>query len=358
MNKKFNILGLMSGSSLDGLDLAYCQFKMEGDNIISWNLIQAETIPFSEQWKSRLANLPFQSAEIYAKTNIYFSHYLAELVLPFLSKNELVPDFVASHGHTIFHNPDKMFTAQIGDGGALAAKLGLPVVSNFRTTDIALGGEGAPFAPIADHLLYKGYDAYLNLGGIANLTFVKNEQIRAHDVCAANQVLNFLANQIELSYDNRGIIAKSGQFNEALFNSLNKFPYYNKTGAKSLGNEWIRAHILPLFANIDIPIEDALATVCHHIAYQIKQACLRENEATKLKVLASGGGVFNTFLIDLIQQYSPQLEIIIPKNQTIEFKEAILMALMGLLRWNEQVNVLSSTTGSTKDSISGSIYLG
>ncbi len=347
----------MSGSSLDGLDIAFCEFELENKTLKNWKLVQGATIPFTEQWQSRLANLPQQSAEIFAKTDVYFAYYLADLVHAFLKKHQFQADVVASHGHTIFHNPNRMFTAQIGDGGVLAAKLGIPVVSNFRTADIALGGEGAPFAPIVERWLYAGFDAYLNLGGIANLTFVKKERTTAHDVCAANQALNFLANHLDLPYDKDGAIAASGQLHQGLFDALNDFDFYKRKSPKSLGNEWIRAKILPIFIEKDIPIPDALHTMCHHIGYQVRQSFDREFPKENPRLLATGGGVYNDFLMEMIQYHNPNLEIHVPDKATIDYKEAILMALMGLLRWNNIPNVIASATGAKKDSISGAVYI-
>ena len=187
--KTYHSIGLMSGSSLDGLDIAFCKFKVENDIVLNWELLKAETIPFSEMWYSRLAHLPTQSALVYAKTHVYFGHYMGELVIDFMSRNNILPDFISSHGHTIFHHPDKRMTAQIGDGGALAATTGLMVVSDFRTQDIALGGEGTPLAPAADKYLFNGYDFYLNIGGIANISCNANGKMIAFDIGGANQVL-------------------------------------------------------------------------------------------------------------------------------------------------------------------------
>ncbi|MEL6926427.1 MAG: anhydro-N-acetylmuramic acid kinase [Bacteroidota bacterium] len=237
--KSYTVLGLMSGSSLDGLDIACCQFTINPkasdrtDFLVDWHLAQAATIRFSEQWQGRLAYLPAQDALTFAKTNTYFGHYTGELVNAFLQKFDLKPDFIAAHGHTIFHYPDKRLTVQIGDGAALAATTGLPVVCDFRTHDIAIDGEGAPLAPLADQLLLPGYDFYLNLGGIANVSASIGDRFVAFDIGPANQVLNALANQLDIEYDDEGKIAASGEVITTLLHEVNDIAYFRKMYPKS-----------------------------------------------------------------------------------------------------------------------------
>ena len=213
----------MSGSSMDGLDIAYCQFQIEEKRKISWQVLKAETIRYPEKWQVRLGQLVHQDALTFAKTHTYFGHYMGELVNHFIKKHKISPDFIAAHGHTIFHYPMDRVTIQIGDGAALAATTGLPVINNFRTHDIALNGEGTPLAPIADKYLFPDYDFYMNIGGIANITCNANGKHVAFDIGPANQVLNILANQLGLPYDDKGAIARKGIVNPAILKELKQF---------------------------------------------------------------------------------------------------------------------------------------
>lgn len=364
--KKHKVLGLMSGSSLDGLDIAFCEITWDGYSVGNWQLIVAETLTFSEKWTSRLFNLPVQNALTFAQTNVYFGHYLGELVNRFIKMHQVEPDFIASHGHTIYHYPDRRITVQIGDGAALAATTGYPVICDFRTQDIAIDGEGAPIAPIADKLLFQGYDFYLNLGGIANITCAMPQKYVAFDIGAANQVLNILAHELELPYDDNGAIAATGQVHTELLQAVHQVPYFQKKYPKTLDNQWVAQHIFPLYLNLDIPTADKLKTACEQLAEQVALSIqmIIQNEDLQqdsYKLLATGGGVFNTFLMQCIQEHCKKvghIEILIPSDEVIQFKEAILMGLMGVLRVENQVNCLSSVTGARRDTIGGAIYQG
>ena len=367
MMKTYHILGLMSGSSLDGLDMAYCRFDWKDRQILHWELLEADTLPFSLKWESRLRNLPAQNALVFAQTNTYFGHYMGELVQEFLAEfPHIQPDFIASHGHTIYHYPEKRLSVQIGDGAALAAVTGYPVVCDFRTQDVAINGEGAPIAPIADKLLLQGYDFYLNLGGIANISCAIRDKHIAFDIGAANQVLNLLANQLGKAYDENGALARSGQFNQEVFEELNKLDYFKKAYPKTLDNQWVARHFFPTYLKANLPIEDKLRTACEQLAFQVAEAIQQIIDQEKIllrpfKMLVTGGGAFNAFLIEQIQTYCGKItdfEIVLPKPKMVQFKEAILMALMGLLRVNNQINCLKSVTGAKRDSIGGAIYQG
>ncbi|MGB1216329.1 MAG: anhydro-N-acetylmuramic acid kinase, partial [Saprospiraceae bacterium] len=248
-SKKYSVLGLMSGSSLDGLDIALCSFTLS-EKGMEWSIDIAETIPFSEKWMARLIGLPRSLAIDFYKTHTYFGHYMAELVNPFLKKYQIEPDFIASHGHTIYHYPNKMMTCQIGDGAALAAKTGLPVICDFRTHDVALQGEGTPLAPTADRFLFNGFDYYLNLGGIANISF-HHPQWTAYDVVPCNQVLNFLAQEKNLAYDKDGYLAKSGNIIPELLEELQGDKYFSLTPPKSLDNVGLLTKYIPIIQKYD-----------------------------------------------------------------------------------------------------------
>lgn len=364
---KYNVLGLMSGSSLDGLDLAYCSIDWQNQKVAHWELLAAETLVFSDQWKSRLRNLPSQNALIFAKTHTYFGHYMADLVQDFTQKHSIQNiDFIAAHGHTIFHNPNQRISIQIGDGAALAAKTGYTTICNFRTQDVALDGEGAPLAPLADAYLFEGYDFYLNLGGIANLSANLGNRWVAMDCCPANQVLNCLANELGAEYDDNGSWASQGKVLQELLQQVAQFDFYTQSYPKSLGNEWIRRYILPLYLQAPGSWQDKLATACEHIAIEIatciQQIIQKENLPPKLyKVFVTGGGAFNHYLMETIQAYcnqSQKVDLYLPDTSIICFKEALLMALLGVLRMEKVPNSLQAITGAKRDTINGAIYQG
>jgi len=364
--KTYHAIGLMSGSSLDGLDIAFCKFEVENNNISTWKLLKAETIPFAEMWQSRLAHLPQQSALIYAKTHTYFGHYMGELVIDFMSRNNILPDFIASHGHTIFHHPDKRMTAQIGDGGALAATTGLKVIADFRTQDIAIGGEGTPLAPAADKYLFGGYDFYLNIGGIANVSCNVNGKMIAFDIGGANQILNGLAHLVDQEYDAGGKIAANGEIVNVLLQEVNSMDYFSKKYPKSLDNQWVIQNLLKKYREYPESVENRMRTAVEQLAEQTVSSVLQiiENEGLtnkQYRMLATGGGVFNSFLMQRMQilfKEKIDLEIVIPKQEIIEFKEAILMALLGVLRMENMPNCLASVTGASRDTVGGAIYQG
>ncbi len=368
MKKTYHAIGLMSGSSLDGLDIAFCRFEYSGDRkqpIADWELLISETVPFAETWITRLSKLPEQQALTFAKTHIYFGHYMAELVNTFCAKHKVKPDFIASHGHTIYHYPDKLMTIQIGDGGALSALTGYTVVSDFRTQDVALHGEGTPIAPAADRFLFDGYDFYLNIGGIANITAVHNNTV-AFDIAPANQILNRLANQIGQPYDQNGDIATQGKIDSELLATLAENPYFEKNYPKSLDNQQIVQEVFPFYQKSEASIEDKLHTACQHMGQQtarsISQIIQREKLNKKTyRMLVTGGGALNFFLMKCIQEHCEKeidLTIELPDLETIQFKEAILMGLMGLLRLKQIPNCFASVTGGRRDTVGGAVYLG
>lgn len=358
MKKQYNIIGLMSGSSLDGLDIAFCEFDLTESDNIQWNIVEARTYPFSEKWQLRLEKLPEQNALTYAKTHTYFGHYMGELVNKFIEETNLQPDFIASHGHTMFHYPNQMMTSQIGDGAALAVITGFPVIADFRTHDIALGGEGTPLAPTVDKYLFPEYDFLLNLGGIANLTYQSKNKRIAYDITPCNQILNALANLLNKEYDDNGILAKSGNMLPKLEQVLNKFPFYNKPFPKSLDNQFIINHFLPKVLLIEGSINDKLHTCCKVFGKQIATN-INDLSIDNSQLLVSGGGAYNTFLIDCIKEHlNSNIEFTIPSSLIINYKEALLMALLGLLRIENRTNCFSEITGASNDSIGGAIYQG
>lgn len=348
----YKVIGLMSGTSLDGLDIAYCEFELTAQGKWEYRIIEGETVEYDAARKSFLKNLMQGSAEDLAFTDAEFSYFMGKSVNQFMMKHKLVPDFIASHGHTIFHQPEKGFTYQIGSGAALSASTGIPVVSDFRSLDVALKGQGAPLVPIGDKLLFQNYDVCLNLGGIANLSFDHEGKRIAYDICPVNIVLNHYANKEGLSYDDKGSLAATGSIDFPLLDLLNKLEFYKKPFPKSLGKEWIDKEVFPILAQKTLSTADILATFCRHIAMQIAN----QIPVNARNVLVTGGGAFNEFLIREMQNELKKTEVIVPAKNIVMFKEALIFAFLGVLRIRNEVNCLSSVTGASADNVGGALY--
>ena len=346
----------MSGSSLDGLDIAYCLFEKNGSDW-KFSIEKAVCIAYSKEWTDRLSYARTLDGRSLWQLHSDYGHLLAGTVNDFISKNNLAGkvDLIASHGHTVFHFPDSHFTTQIGDGAALAVGTGITVACDFRSSDIALGGQGTPIVPIGDMLLFKKYNYLLNLGGIANLTVKIDGEIVAFDICAANQVLNHYAVQKGLEYDKDGAIAASGRLCQSLLDGLNALEYYKKSPPKSLDNGFSKELIIPLINSFDISIEDKLHTYCEHIAHQIAVHIGKVSAPKQGELFITGGGAFNSFLIRRIAAKSP-VAVHIPSDDLVKYKEALVIAFIGVLRFRNEPNVLSSVTGASRDSIGGALY--
>ncbi|MBP3763964.1 MAG: anhydro-N-acetylmuramic acid kinase [Bacteroidales bacterium] len=349
------IVGLMSGTSLDGIDLALCDVSDA-----SCTILAATTRPYSPQWQRRLASLESASALDYAKANVELGHLFGMEIRDFLRDQNLSAEAVASHGHTVFHQPSLGLTAQIGDLDAIAAECGLPVVGNFRTLDVALGGQGAPLVPIGDELLFSQFDACLNLGGIANISFREpaaqppsSAPSRiAFDICPCNMALNRLAERLGLPYDDEGCNARRGILNQNLNETLNSLDYYSLPAPKSLGKEWFLERFWPLVEGSSLPVEDLLRTVTEHIAFQIATVVSRRGIRS---LLVTGGGAYNRFLLECVKKYEPIVEIVLPDDLIINYKEAMIFAMLGYLRLGGRVNALASVTGASRDNIGGNV---
>lgn len=354
----FHAIGLMSGTSLDGVDLAYCRVTYKNENWI-YKILNTATFIYEKNWADRLNRLPDVSAAFFVQENHAYGHYLGTLVKEFIQSNNLQPDFVSSHGHTIFHQPREHLTFQLGDGAYLAAAAGLPVVCDFRTLDIALGGQGAPLVPIGDRLLFSDYDFCLNLGGIANVSFEDQERRVAFDTCACNMLLNTLANELGLPYDEGGRIARQGRLHEATLTELNQADFFLAPYPKSLGREWVDVNSLRTLHAAPLSTADKLQTACHHIAMQVARSIQAVERSTigQRRVLLTGGGAFNTYLVELIRLYlGTSYEGVVPEAELVNFKEALIFAFLGVLRWRQEVNCLSSATGASRDNVGGAIY--
>lgn len=340
-------IGLMSGTSLDGLDICLARFEKKS---LAWSfeILTAETIPYSMYWEEKLRNAIHLNAEELLELHSEYGFYLGQQVQDFIQRNELKQiDLISSHGHTVFHQPQKKFTLQIGDGRAIKLTTGLTVVYDFRSQDVLMGGNGAPLVPIGDELLFSQYDACLNLGGFSNISLKVDGQRIAFDIAPVNIILNKLAQQFNRKFDENGDLARTGEINEDLLTKLNLLEFYQQPHPKSLGIEWCNEYVFPLLNNRkDL---DLLATVTEHISEQISKVI---NENNLKNILFTGGGTYNSFLVEKIQQKT-QAEIIIPEKEIIDYKEALIFAFMGVLRQNNEINVLSSATGSSEDHSSG-----
>jgi anhydro-N-acetylmuramic acid kinase len=342
-------IGVMSGTSLDGMDIAYCKFNTQ-NNPYSFQIIAAETYSYSPEWIKKLSEAHTFSGESLSKLNIDFGNLTAVNVNFFIEKNDANPSFISSHGHTIFHQPENGFTLQIGSGAEITANTNIQTICDFRTNDIALKGQGAPLVPIGDNLLFSQYDACINLGGFANISYTEQSKRIAFDICPVNIVLNYYTKLLGLDYDNEGEIAAKSQINNVLLEKLNKLSFYNENPPKSLGREWITLKFIPIVDQFEISIEEKIATLTEHAAQQIALSLTCNN------VLITGGGTYNKHLIQSIKKHT-SCQLIIPNSLVIDFKEALIFAFLGLLRSKNSVNCLKSATGALRNNIGGCIYI-
>ena len=364
----YKVIGLMSGSSLDGLDIVYTElFETSG----KWNfeILHASCYPYEEEWVQKLQGATALNALDYQLLHTAYGHYLGGQVNRFIDEHNLQYQvaLIASHGHTTFHVPAQKMTAQLGDGAAIAAATGLPVVSDLRAMDIAFGGQGAPIVPIGEKLLLKDYAMYLNLGGIANISFNTPDAYTAYDICPANRVLNIIANKANKAYDAGGAMAAMGQVDEGLLRKLNELEYYQQPSPKSLANDFGTDVVYPLVNSFGLPHNDELRTYVEHVVQQVKKAVEgRESSMVNgetndgAKLLVTGGGALNTFMVQRLKEelQALEVEVVVPDENLVQYKEALVMALIGVLRWRQEYNVLASVTGAKRDSIGGALWIG
>ncbi|TRX22869.1 anhydro-N-acetylmuramic acid kinase [Flavobacterium franklandianum] len=348
----YNVIGVMSGTSLDGVDLAHIKFYLENNNW-SFEIIESETIGYSQSWINHL-KLAVDYSEIeLEKLNKEYTKLLASIISSFIEKHKIENlDAVCSHGHTILHQPQNGLTLQIGNLPEIATLTNQTVVCDFRVQDVKLGGQGAPLVPIGDRILFSEYDYCMNLGGFSNVSFELNGKRIAFDISPVNTVLNYYANKLGLDYDDKGQLSRTGKINTDLLNKLNALEYYQQKFPKSLGFEFVKEVVLPIIESYEIPIEDKLRTFTEHVALQIALA-LQDKTG---QLLATGGGAYNDFLMERIQFHLPEMKLIIPSRKILEFKEALIFALLGVLKLRDETNVLSSVTGAKMDHSSGEIY--
>jgi anhydro-N-acetylmuramic acid kinase len=346
-NTKY-IIGVMSGTSLDGIDIAYV--KINKSSNYTFEILKAETISYSTEWKLALKEGFHLSGEKLVKLDADYGIHLGKIILNFIEENSIKKlDFIASHGHTIFHNPVQNYTFQIGNGPYITSVTGIKTICDFRVQDVALGGQGAPLVPVGDELLFSEYDYCLNLGGFSNISFSKNQQRIAYDICPVNIVLNHYVSSLNMEYDDKGAMASEGIINKNLLDELNSLQFYIDKKPKSLGYEFVAETIFPLIDDYKLNIKDILRTFVEHVAIQISKKIDSNSEKT---MLVTGGGTFNTFLMERLQSYT-KTKLIIPEETIINYKEALVFALLGFLKDEGKNNCLKSVTGAIKDHSSG-----
>ena len=342
-------IGLMSGTSLDGLDLVYVKFN--NNSYKDFQIIHADTIPYSEKWKIILQKSIEFSADDLNDLDIKYGKFLAERVNEFIIKYSIKNiDFISSHGHTVLHQPEKGITLQIGNGQIISKITKQKVVCDFRTQDVKLGGQGAPLVPIGDELLFPEYDYCINLGGFSNISYREKNKRIAFDICPVNIVMNFYASKFGFQYDKNGDLASQGKINNQLLSKLNELDFYKKQYPKSLGLEWVQNEVYPLIDSMEKNHIHILRTLVEHIAIQISNI-VDQNSS----IIFTGGGVFNSFLMNRISILSAN-KVIITSKKIINYKEALIFSLLGLLRIENKNNCLKSVTGANKDHSSGVIF--
>jgi anhydro-N-acetylmuramic acid kinase len=366
--KGIKLIGIMSGTSLDGIDFCYVRFKnteSDGKGKWSYEILKAEDESYPQELKNKLNTAQNFSALEYARLNSDYGLYLGTRIRDFIKRSGATPDYIACHGQTIFHQPEIQFTGQIGSGAGIAAKTGVDTICDFRTTDVALGGQGAPLVPIGDRHLFGDYDYCLNLGGFSNISFESFKENpdgkriatrTAFDISPVNYVLNYYMRTIGKDYDRDGALARSGKICRELLDKLNNLPFYTQEGPKSLGREWVENEVIPLIESYKISIEDKLCTFCEHAAIQTSRNVKGKEGGGISTVLVTGGGAFNKFLMERFQANAPQCKYVIPDAETVNFKEALIFAFLGALYVADIPNCMSSVTGAAYDCIGGALY--
>lgn len=360
----YRAIGVMSGSSLDGLDIAFVEFQEQGGKW-TYEINEADCYPYTTEWTEKLKNAINLPAREYQLLHTAYGHYIGQEVNRFIESHQLhyKVAVVASHGHTTFHMPASQMTAQLGDGAAIAAKTQLPVVSDLRALDVAFGGQGAPIVPIGEKMLMNDFTYFLNIGGIANISLNAEEYV-AFDVCPANRVLNMLANDAGKPFDEDGKMAASGNLHDELLNQLNKLAYYSQPYPKSLANDFGTDIVYPLIKSAGLSIPDAIRTFSEHVALQICNALsslnIQQPVPGNKKLLVTGGGALNTFLVKRLSELLrvENIEVVVPDTKLVNYKEALIMAFIGVLRWRQEYNVLASVTGASRNSIGGALWTG
>lgn len=349
--QSYTSIGCMSGTSLDGLDLVVCRFTFDK----KWNfeILKSNTISYSHKWINKLSSAPELNVFDFALLHNEYGKFIGKQIADFCADLPEKPNFISSHGHTIFHQPNEKLTFQIGNGACIAAATGIQTICDFRSLDIALGGQGAPLVPIGDELLFGEYEFCMNLGGIANVSFREDGERKAFDICPSNMAFNHFTKELGYEYDLNGSMGRTGTIQPELLNLLNSLEFYQQPGSKSFGREWFETEFLPLIASFQLAPEDILRTLYEHVSDQLASAV---DEYPKGQILITGGGAHNIFLIELFSEKTKH-KTIVPSEQIIDFKEAVIFAFLGVLRFRNEINCLKSVTGADHNHSGGVIYL-
>ncbi|MDA0931663.1 MAG: anhydro-N-acetylmuramic acid kinase [Bacteroidetes bacterium] len=344
------MLGLMSGTSLDGLDLCLAEFLFS-DQVWKFQIFDFQTIPYTETWKQKLATAHSLEAEDLSHLDRLYGRWLGEQSVAFLSDKPV--DLIASHGHTIFHQPARGFTLQIGHGGVLHTTTGIPVVNDFRSEDVADGGQGAPLVPVGDALLFGAYAACLNLGGFSNISWeTQHGQRLAGDLVPINLVFSEILKPLNIDFDSEGQLSLTGNVDSSVLKELNALPMMQRAFPRSFGREDLEAEVFPVLLRHSLSIPDTLATSREWMAGNIS----RHLNLNGIKsCLLSGGGSYNTALVQSIQEKTT-CTLAIPSAQLVEAKEALIFGFLGLLRALGEVNVWHEVTGSRCSGSRGSLW--
>jgi len=347
----YHIIGLMSGTSLDGLDICYARYSYTTK--WSFEIINATTVPYNHAWVNILKNLIYKSRSEIDLVDIEYTKLLSNLILDFIDLHQITNlDAISSHGHTVIHKPKEGLTFQIGNLKLLSELTNHTCVCDFRQQDVSLGGQGAPLVPVGDDLLFSDYKFCINLGGFCNISFTKSNDLLAFDICPLNIGLNYYSKKLGFDFDESGSLSSSGEIIQPLLKRLNSLSYYNLFGPKSLGLEWVQKNIFIDTSKYDYNSQDILRTLVEHSAIQISEIL---NEYGNGTVLLSGGGVKNTFFIDRLYFHSSS-KFIIPETLIVDFKEALIFGFLGVLKLRNEINCVMSVTGASRNHSSGKVY--
>jgi anhydro-N-acetylmuramic acid kinase len=349
------ILGAMSGSSLDGLDLAICSFT---DQSI-FTIHNSTTIELPLDLRTKLKNFSTLNAFQIADLDAYFALFSAHSIRDFTNNWIGGISLVVSHGHTLYHNPANAVSWQIGNGGIIAAVTGIDTLCDLRVQDVALGGQGAPLAALVDLNLFKDYTGLLNLGGIANITINQSNTVYSWDISPCNQVFNHLAQKEGKEFDKGGSIARSGKILMELIHKWQENTYFSQMPPKSMDNTWVKENYIKEIDKIDQPVKILMASFAEFVAIQLSKD-LKSLDLNPGKILVTGGGAFNAHFISRLKVHLSPLNWVVEvaEESLINYKEAMLMAYMGHRYINKKTNTISTATGAEKDLISGALYLG
>lgn len=369
-------VGLMSGTSLDGVDAALVKIHEDEKGRIRYELIHFLTKPFSPGIKEEIEqaiSLDQSNVQLICSLNFKLGYELADAV-KFVCKEAAFPleklDFVASHGQTIWHNPEKMgpfvpSTLQIGESSVIAYETNCQVVSNFRVMDVAAGGQGAPLVSYTDYLLYNDPERNIilqNIGGIANLTYLPKggtvNDIVAFDTGPGNMMLDYIASKyFNVPYDDEGNIARSGHVIPRLLKELMNDPYITKEPPKTTGREYFGTQYVDQIIERypEEKKEDLLATFTHFVAESIGYNYMHFVGPVD-RVIISGGGSYNTYLVELIcANVACEVQVLEAYDENSNAKEAIAFALLGYQTLHGRTNNARNATGASKDVILGQI---